>query len=332
MTLTIRERNGQRLGTVQNPLHLPVVPRQTLSITLGYDGEAPTAVWALTVTRRMELRVERRSTDPLANAVGVTVMDPISRQQMGRLVCNADGTGEMALLPPGRYLMIASLGLLEQVSVDLVVQLVPERMPISGAALCTGGGVLSRTGNLQGVAESFSTALLEPDSLLDGVAASSNPALLTRAPMELLEPGMAGVSATSFSGGAEVAEFFWVDRRGRRMGADIRITPLTYNQQIWRNADYHLLLRVKDAGGDPVDLSDLTVTVAVHDGRRLVRYALLDVDPAGLTEGLIDAWLDWQVTATLPSQVWMDVLLENGAGQGQYPLEAIWIVESGYTT
>jgi len=340
MTLTIREKTGQRLGTLQQPLPLPVnltvvePPPQVLAVTLGYDGQAPTAVWAFEGQRRMEVSAVRRSSDPLANAVGVSVVDPRDHRLVGRLVCNDNGTGDTVVLPKGRYLLVASLGLLEEVSVELVVRIAPPKVPLVGRATGGDASVLTPPEQLlEGIGlggDAGSQLLSQP--LLEGIATGGSPSVLTYTAIEDITTRLVAAAAGVSTAVAAPSPFFWIDRRGRRMGPDVRITPFTYNQQIWRNADYRLLLRVTDSLGAPVDLSDLTVTVAVHDGRRFIRYATLTVDAARLADGIIDAELAWTLTAALPDQVWMDVLLENGSGQGQYPLEAIWIVEDGFTT
>jgi hypothetical protein len=337
--LTQRKGRSSAWGTINEPLPLQLLlrsqspPPVILDVELGHAVPS-TTVYEFTVKRRAEIEVRRVSQDPNAVYVSVALTQRDSRRRVGPLVTRQDGRGDSLIIPAGTYLIVAALDLAETVAFQLEVYAKPPPVYVRGLSV-NGSPSIAAVSDFpyQAIASNEadgSTLEVGPDAF-QAIAANGSTA---RA--ELITPVegtgiLAGRSSSGSTGEATVSPFFWVDRRGRRMGANVRIEPRTYNERIWRRADYELLLEVTDEEGDPIDLSSATVTVAVHDGRRMVLYCLAVVDEARLASGVIAATIDWEATVTMPERVYMDVLLVDGDGLHDYPVEGVWQLEDGVT-
>lgn len=346
MALKLKQRLGRvsEWGTVNNPLSLELrlrgqePPPLLLDIELGHTIPS-TTVYAFSLPRPGLVKVRRVSEDNYAAYVSVAIENRSTRRRIGRPVLFADGSGPPVLVPAGDHLMIVSLDISETVSFRLEVTATPPPTLVAGistngtsAQVETGGDLANLQGICNALTADSEAELLDDQVLVNRwVATGSAGGVATLGDLPEITNQLVGDSSIGSTGEAAVAPFFWIDRRGRRMGPNVRITPYTYNEVIWRRADYRLWLRVTDEDGDPVDLTPLTVQVAVHDGRRFVRYGNTTIDPAGLALGLIDARLGWEETLAMGPRAYIDVLLSNESGQQQYPLEGVLQLEEGIT-
>lgn len=345
MALKLTQRLGRvsEWGTVNNPLPLELRLREQepppvlLEIELGHAIPS-TTVYEFTLPRTGLVQLRRVSGDNYAAYVSAAIEERSTRRRIGRLITFADGGGEPVLVPAGTHLLIVSLDISETVSFRLEVTAKPRPITVAGMSQNTATARIetgSDLASLQGISENLraisEAQLLSAPAAASWVATGSSSAVGALGDPEESSNQVAGAVDGEAPAAASTAPFFWIDRRGRRMGPNVRITPFTYNEVIWRRADYHLLLRVTDDGGDPVDLTPLTVQVAVHDGRRFVRYGNTTIDPAGLALGLIDARLGWEETLAMGERAYIDVLLSNGSGEQQYPLEGALQLEEGIT-
>lgn len=128
-------------GTLHRPkpLNLPLLGSARVRTRLGYEAEASNEVWAFTASTDLHLQVTRHSEDRYANCVTVALVDSGNRR-VASLVASAGGVGEVATVPPGYYKIVASLGVPEQVRLELEFSLSPART-LRGAALLAIGGL-----------------------------------------------------------------------------------------------------------------------------------------------------------------------------------------------
>jgi len=141
--ISVRQKPDQDggWGTLHRPkaLNLPLLGSARVRTRLGYEAEASTEVWAFTAKTDLRLQVTRHSEDRYANCVAVALVDGGNRR-VAPLVASAGGVGEVATVPPGYYKIVASLGVAEQVQIELELSLSPART-LQAAALLTAGGL-----------------------------------------------------------------------------------------------------------------------------------------------------------------------------------------------
>lgn len=141
--ISVRQKPDQDggWGTLHRPkaLNLPLLGSARVRTRLGYEAEASTEVWAFTAKTDLRLQVTRHSEDRYANCVAVALVDGGNRR-VAPLVATASGVGEAATVPPGYYKLVVSLGVAEQVQVELELSASPART-LQAAALLTAGGL-----------------------------------------------------------------------------------------------------------------------------------------------------------------------------------------------
>lgn len=140
--ISVRQKPDQDggWGTLHRPkpLNLPLLGSARVHTRLGYEAESSTEVWAFTTSRDLRLQVTRHSEDRYANCVAVALVDGGNRR-VAPLVASAGGIGAVTTVPPGTYKIVASLGVAEQVRVELELTLSPARTLQAAALLATGG-------------------------------------------------------------------------------------------------------------------------------------------------------------------------------------------------
>lgn len=110
------------------------------------------------------------------------------------------------------------------------------------------------------------------------------------------------------------------------------VQPATYNDTIQRRAIYDLTLQFVDSTGADIDLTGWTVRSQIWDLTRTTQYASFTVTYPSITTGQVKLSLTSVQTASLPDQVYYDVLTINPAGDKEYYLEGTFYVSEGYTT
>jgi hypothetical protein len=138
MALSVREppRKTGDHGTLlkPNPVGLEVDGLTRLRTRLGYEAIPSSDFWCFTVNRDTELRVDRVSDDIYAVHVGVALIDQ-HNMRVAPLVQTQDGHGDWVRIKPGYYKIVASLGMPEEVAVELQVQARHPRVPLWGIGI-----------------------------------------------------------------------------------------------------------------------------------------------------------------------------------------------------
>jgi hypothetical protein len=109
------------------------------------------------------------------------------------------------------------------------------------------------------------------------------------------------------------------------------VAPGIYNFTVQRAADHELVLIFKDSDGDPINLTDWTVTSQAWNSARTIKYADFTVTYTDRTAGKVKLALSDDDTEEFPDQLRYDVLLTNPSGLKEYYLEGTIYVDQGYT-
>jgi len=109
------------------------------------------------------------------------------------------------------------------------------------------------------------------------------------------------------------------------------ISPGQYNFSLQRRADHSITLQFDDSTGTAINLTGWTVAAQAWNQDRSTKYADFTVTYTDRAAGTIAIALTDEQTATLPNEVYYDVLLTNPAGLKEYYLEGIIYVSEGYT-
>ena len=109
------------------------------------------------------------------------------------------------------------------------------------------------------------------------------------------------------------------------------ISPGQYNFSLQRRADHSITLQFDDSTGVSINLTGWTVAAQVWNQDRSTKYADFTVTYTDRVTGTIAIALTDEQTATLPNEVYYDVLLTNPSGLKEYYLEGIIYVSEGYT-
>jgi hypothetical protein len=139
-------------GTVLNPNWVEVGLQQIdpplikLQTQLGYERIPSTQVFGFKASKRFELQINRRSTDPYIVHVQITVYR-IGERRSVYAITTASGRGDLIELPAGDYRIICALGIPEQVDLELELLVRPAPTYISNAtADGRGSAILSGQG------------------------------------------------------------------------------------------------------------------------------------------------------------------------------------------
>lgn len=354
MALTIKRQGVPRYGTPQSPLPLEIDMGRVLDVrpaiaefVLGFEGIPASTCYVIECASRCELLVNRRGgpvavprgmspgaairpalEDRYLNCVEVSLLDGTTRRRLATLT-NAKGDGITQILQPGRYLIVASLGIAENVPVRLEVYggrapsyFSCEGVLTMGGQCDLGGTLLSGEGTLElGGEATVNTGLLMATGTL---SVGGEMALSEIDSMELRAAMQVNTSMT-------IAPFRWIDVRGRILGPDIIVIPLNYDRVIERRADFDLVVRFSDVDENPLDLSGLTPVIEAWDERRFIRYAIFTPDLSEMENGFVIGRLSDTQTLTMPDLFYIDIRLDNGSGGSTYPLQGVWTVSEGYT-
>jgi hypothetical protein len=109
------------------------------------------------------------------------------------------------------------------------------------------------------------------------------------------------------------------------------ISPGQYNFSLQRRADHSITLQFKDSTDAAINLTGWTVAAQAWNQDRSTKYADFTVTYTNRVAGTIAIALTDEQTATLPNEVYYDVLLTNPSGLKEYYLEGIIYVSEGYT-
>jgi hypothetical protein len=109
------------------------------------------------------------------------------------------------------------------------------------------------------------------------------------------------------------------------------ISPGQYNFSLQRRADHSITLQFKDSTDAAINLTGWTVAAQAWNQDRSTKYADFTVTYTDRVAGTIAIALTDEQTATLPNEVYYDVLLTNPSGLKEYYLEGIIYVSEGYT-
>ena len=109
------------------------------------------------------------------------------------------------------------------------------------------------------------------------------------------------------------------------------ISPGQYNFSLQRRADHSITLQFNDSANAAINLTGWTVAAQVWNQGRSTKYADFAVTYTNRVTGTIAIALTDEQTATLPNEVYYDVLLTNPSGLKEYYLEGIIYVSEGYT-
>jgi hypothetical protein len=109
------------------------------------------------------------------------------------------------------------------------------------------------------------------------------------------------------------------------------ISPGQYNFSLQRRADHSITLQFNDSANAAINLTGWTVAAQAWNQDRSTKYADFTVTYTDRVAGTIAIALTDEQTATLPNEVYYDVLLTNPAGLKEYYLEGIIYVSEGYT-
>lgn len=126
---SVHEGRGRNAGTgtlqQPEPLELPLLGQQQVSVSLGYEAMPSSWFWAFSTGAHLRLKVQRQSADPAARSVAVALLHGDRRDRVASLVQYADGGGPFITIPPGRYRIVCSLHVPENVSVTLMFTVEP---------------------------------------------------------------------------------------------------------------------------------------------------------------------------------------------------------------
>ena len=143
--ISVRERPGPfgERGTLNRPrpIEMPRLGQQRLHTRLGYEVSPSSEVWAFHAPWPLQLQVNRLSDDRAANCVAVALLDGGNRH-VAPLVSTARGVGLPVTIPAGEYRIIASLGIAEEVAVELEVNAAPP-FGLIGRTVARVGGLAS---------------------------------------------------------------------------------------------------------------------------------------------------------------------------------------------
>ena len=109
------------------------------------------------------------------------------------------------------------------------------------------------------------------------------------------------------------------------------ISPGQYNFSLQRRADHSITLQFNDSANAAINLTSWTVAAQVWNQDRSTKYADFTVTYTNRVTGTVAIALTDEQTATLPNEVYYDVLLTNPSGLREYYLEGIIYVSEGYT-
>ena len=109
------------------------------------------------------------------------------------------------------------------------------------------------------------------------------------------------------------------------------ISPGQYNFSLQRRADHSITLQFNDSANAAINLTGWTVAAQAWNQDRSTKYADFTVTYTDRAAGTIAIALTDEQTATLPNEVYYDVLLTNPSGLKEYYLEGIIYVSEGYT-
>lgn len=152
--ISIRQAPNQDAGwgTLAAPKHLelPLLPPyRRIACRLGYEAVPSTEVFSFDAHGPRTIRVSRITEDRYGVHVGVALLDADNRR-VASLVDTADGVGASHEIPPGRYKIIASLGVAVEVRFELLIELSPGVVLTSTVrSAASGSGALAAAGGLQ---------------------------------------------------------------------------------------------------------------------------------------------------------------------------------------
>lgn len=235
--ISVRERpdsQGGR-GTLNRPkpIEMPRLGQQVLHTRLGYEATPSTEVWAFHAPFPLQLQVTRRSEDRAANCVAVALLDEGNRR-VAPLVATARGVGLPVTVPAGSYRIIAALGIPEEVTVELEVNVAPP-VGLAGsllARLAGAGSLISTTrrslsGSARAVIAGGGRVAIR-GLALNGVAqAAAGGRLLVRT--ELLA-GVASQGLTASGGLGDFQPAFMAGQTSLAAGGQALLRPV-----VWRN-------------------------------------------------------------------------------------------------
>jgi len=330
----IRERSSGGNGTLQRPLELAidlnrVEPASVLRrFVLGYGGVSSTAVYGITCEKRITLQVNRRSEDRLVVHVEVALLEAGSRRRVAALVERADGIGTVVTLEPGRYLLVASLLVAEQVELELEVNAAVVRTPLRGR----GEGRDDSTARplpgadepvaIGGGGDQSLATLRRP--LLQGAGGGSGDGVLIATAIGAIAGRLRATGSGVDSSTAELAPFQWIDLRGRAMGPLVTINPSNWNREPVRGITDELQLRLKDKQGVTLNLQGLEVVLEAWNQQRTTRYAVYGVQVVDAAGGRVNLSLDGALVAALPAQACWDLRVRDPAsGRVVYLLQGV---------
>lgn len=208
--ISVRERpdpHGGR-GTLNRPkpIEVPRLGKQVLHTRLGYEACPSSEVWSFEVPFAVQLQVNRLSEDRAANCVAVALLDAANRH-VAPLVATARGFGHPVTVPAGEYRIIASLGIPEEVAVDIEVNTAP---PISLAGALVGRlggqGILLSTTRRALTGRAMTTLRGEGRLAVHGVSLQGVAAASAGGAGALQAEGLAGLSQTSLLGRGSLSE------------------------------------------------------------------------------------------------------------------------------
>ena len=348
MALSVRGLSDEyqpRYGTPQAPLPLTIDLSRVepaplrLQSRLGYEMVPATQVYSLEAPRHFELRIDRASEDRYARFIAVAVMDLSSRERLYQ-ISRASGEGEWQELPAGRFLVICSLGVAEEVALDLQLQARPYRQRIAPLiAAGDGGGRAERASGRTAIAHGDSPSLaLRQLPLLQGVCQGDSDSLLAL----LAVAGASGrcrcSSQITTAGVATLAPMVWVDGRGRTMTAGTTFPVLTWGESaVVRGSDWTWSVVLRQPGGAGKDLTGLSFVCEVWNGDRSERYAVASVTVADPSAGgPVTATLSSAQTRTVGRYDGEEVVIDLRADQAApaasaYLLEVLPLVLEGYS-
>jgi hypothetical protein len=115
-----------REGTLTRPqpIELPLLGRHQVRIALGYEEMPSSWFWTFTAQAHLSITAQRSSDDPAQRSVAVALLDGRGNH-VRSLVEYANGGGSPLVIPPGRYLICATLHVPENVTVQIELDVKP---------------------------------------------------------------------------------------------------------------------------------------------------------------------------------------------------------------
>ena len=110
------------------------------------------------------------------------------------------------------------------------------------------------------------------------------------------------------------------------------VSPGTYNFTLQRRSDHSITLQFKDSSDVAINLTDWTVAAQAWDKSRTNKHADFTVTYTDRTTGTVAISLSSNQTASLPDELYYDVLLTNPSNIKEYYLEGHIFVSEGYTS